>query len=185
MVAVALAFKYSNVVGGPESYDNGGGGSSSAAILTHVQIVHATMTKKGTPTATSPGSGIHNTNSHHVSRHNISSVSYAERHCWLMEGPAYLWGFLIPGSVLILLGLWLAFQASDAVKLAASLQVDSRTRNKLLKRRGLQIGLFIKLLILLAFVVVLGAMASLWALPELWALYSIIQGVQVSAGVTQ
>lgn len=165
MVAVALAFKYSTV----ESYDG--------QVLTHVQIVHAasTMAKKTATSSSSHSSG-------QQSRHNISSVSYAERHCWLMEGPAYLWGFLIPGSILLLLGLWLAFQGSEAVKLAASLQVDSRTRNKLLKRRGLQIGLFIKLLILLAFVLVLGAMASLWALPELWAIYSVIQGAQVSLG---
>lgn len=166
MVAVALAFKYSTT----EGYDG--------YPLTRLEIVHATATvaKKATAfTATTSANG-------QVSRHNISSVSYAERHCWLMEGPAYLWGFLIPGSVLLLLGLWLAFQASDAVKFSASLQVDSRTRNKLLKRRGLQIGLFIKLLILLAFVLVMGAMASLWALPELWALYSIIQGAQVSLG---
>lgn len=164
MVAVALAFKYSTVEG---YHDH---------PLTHVERVHASsaVAKKASFTAaTTAANG-------HVSRHNISSVSYAERHCWLMEGPAYLWGFLIPGSVLLLLGLWLAFQASDAVKFNASLQVDTRTRNKLLKRRGLQTGLFIKLLILLAFVLVLGAMASLWALPELWALYSIIQGAQVS-----
>lgn len=167
MVAVALAFKYSTV----EGYNDVVIGHP----LTHVEIVHATsaVAKKATSFTATAANG-------HVSRHNISSVSYAERHCWLMEGPAYLWGFLIPGSVLLLLGLWLAFQASDAVKFSASLQVDTRTRNKLLKRRGLQTGLFIKLLILLAFVLVLGAMASLWALPELWALYSIIQGAQVS-----
>lgn len=168
MVAVALAFKYSRVDG----FDG-----SPSSVLAHVEFVHAASTMAAQKATF--------TSSHAVgkqSRHNISSVSYAERHCWLMEGPAYLWGFLIPGSVLLLLGLWLAFQASDAVKLAASLQVDSRARNKLMKRRGLQIGLFIKLLILLAFVLVLGALASLWALPELWAIYSIIQGSQVSLG---
>lgn len=164
MVVVALAFKYSTNEG-YDDYPLLAMGNSHAATSTA-----SAVTKKATFTATNG----------HVSRHNISSVSYAERHCWLMDGPAYLWGFLIPGSVLLLLGLWLAFQASDAVKFSASLQVDSRTRNKLLKRRGLQIGLFIKLLILLAFVLVLGAVSSLWAIPELWAVYSIVQGAQVS-----
>lgn len=157
MVGVSLAFKYSTV----EGYDR--------FPFEHMEIVHAasTVTKKSTAA------------NGQKSRTNISSVSYSERHCWLVDGPAYLWGFLIPGSVLLLLGLWLAYQASEALKFSASLQIDSRIRNKLLKRRGLQIGLFIKLLILLAFVLVLGAIASLWALPELWALYSIIQGAQV------
>ncbi|XP_059619649.1 latrophilin-like protein LAT-2 [Phlebotomus argentipes] len=99
-------------------------------------------------------------------------------HCWLMDGSAYKWGFLAPAVILLLCGFWLAIQGGGTVKLTASLQIDSRARNKMIKRRGLQIGLFLKLLILLSFVIILGALASLWAIPELWTLYSIAQGAQ-------
>lgn len=102
----------------------------------------------------------------------------ASTHCWLMEGPAFMWGFLIPAVILLCLGGWLAAQGSGAAKISAGLQVDAKARNKILKKRGLQIGLFIRLLLLITAIVVLGGLASIWNTPELWAIYSIGQGIQ-------
>ncbi|XP_055610401.1 adhesion G protein-coupled receptor L1-like [Uranotaenia lowii] len=101
-----------------------------------------------------------------------------DSHCWLMEGPAYVWGFLVPSIVLLFAGFYLACQGGGAVKIAAALQVDSRIKNKLVKKRGLQIGLFFKILVVLSTVVVLGAIASMWNVIELWSVYSIAQGIQ-------
>lgn len=61
-----------------------------------------------------------------------------------MEGSAYIWGFLVPAVVLLFAGFYLACQGGGAVKIAAALQVDSRAKNKMVKKRGLQIGLFFK-----------------------------------------
>ncbi|XP_035796044.1 latrophilin-like protein LAT-2 [Anopheles albimanus] len=99
-------------------------------------------------------------------------------HCWLMEGSAYIWGFLVPAIVLLFCGFYLACQGGGAIKIAAALQVDSRAKNKLIKKRGLQIGLFFKILIVLSTVVGLGTIASVWNVVELWSIYSIAQGVQ-------
>ncbi|XP_058453434.1 latrophilin-like protein LAT-2 [Malaya genurostris] len=101
-----------------------------------------------------------------------------DSHCWLMEGSAYVWGFLVPAIVLLFAGFYLSCQGGGAVKIAAALQVDSRTKNKLVKKRGLQIGLFFKILIVLSTVVFLGAIASVWNVVELWSVYSIAQGTQ-------
>ncbi|XP_053670415.1 adhesion G protein-coupled receptor L1-like [Anopheles nili] len=101
-----------------------------------------------------------------------------ENHCWLMEGSAYVWGFLMPAVMLLFSGFYLACQGGGAIKIAAALQIDSRSKNKLVKKRGLQIGLFFKILVVLATVIVLGAVASIWNVMELWSLYSIAQGVQ-------
>ncbi|KAL1401149.1 hypothetical protein pipiens_006841, partial [Culex pipiens pipiens] len=102
----------------------------------------------------------------------------ADSHCWLMEGPAYVWGFLVPAVVLLFAGFYLACQGGGAVKIAAALQVDSRAKNKMVKKRGLQIGLFFKILIVLSTVVFVGAVASAWNIIELWSVYSIAQGIQ-------
>ncbi|KXJ75366.1 hypothetical protein RP20_CCG011815 [Aedes albopictus] len=72
-----------------------------------------------------------------------------DSHCWLMEGSAYIWGFLVPAVVLLFAGFYLACQGGGAVKIAAALQIDSRAKNKLVKKRGLQIGLFFKELALM------------------------------------
>lgn len=61
-----------------------------------------------------------------------------------MEGSSYIWGFLVPGTILLFVGFYLTSQGSSTVKLTAALQVDERTRNKMIKKRGLQIGLFVK-----------------------------------------
>ncbi|KFB43648.1 AGAP001100-PA-like protein [Anopheles sinensis] len=99
-------------------------------------------------------------------------------HCWLMEGSAYIWGFLMPSVILLFSGFYLACQGEGAIKIAAALQVDSRAKNKLVKKRGLQIGLFFKILVVLSSVACLGAIASLWNIVELWSIYSIAQGIQ-------
>lgn len=65
-----------------------------------------------------------------------------------MEGSAYIWGFLVPAVVLLFAGFYLACQGGGAVKIAAALQIDSRAKNKLVKKRGLQIGLFFKVSLL-------------------------------------
>lgn len=61
-----------------------------------------------------------------------------------MHGSSYIWGFLVPASILLFVGFYLSAQLSGAVKLTAALQIDQRARNKIIKRRGLQIGLFFK-----------------------------------------
>ncbi|KAG5674120.1 hypothetical protein PVAND_004105 [Polypedilum vanderplanki] len=99
-------------------------------------------------------------------------------HCWLMHGSSYIWGFLVPASILLFVGFYLSAQLSGAVKLTAALQIDQRARNKIIRRRGLQVGLFFKLLLILTMVQLIGAIASITDMSELWAVYSVSQGIQ-------
>ena len=61
-----------------------------------------------------------------------------------MHGSSYIWGFLVPASFLLFAGLYLSTQLNGVVKLTAALQIDQRARNKIIKRRGLQVSLFFK-----------------------------------------
>lgn len=61
-----------------------------------------------------------------------------------MDGTGYTWGFLVPAIMLLFCGFYLAAQGNGAIQLSAGLQVDMRIRNKMLRKRGLQIGLFTK-----------------------------------------
>jgi hypothetical protein len=69
-----------------------------------------------------------------------------------MHGSSYIWGFLVPASFLLFAGFYLSAQLNGAVKLTAALQVDQRARNKIIKRRGLQVGLFFKVRLKLFFI---------------------------------
>lgn len=97
-----------------------------------------------------------------------------------MKGSAYIWGFLIPAIILLLIGFYLAGQGGGAIKMSAGLQIDAKIRNKMIKKRGLQIGLFFKLLVLFSIVVLFGALASIWNVQELWSIYSMSHSVQVN-----
>lgn len=61
-----------------------------------------------------------------------------------MDGTGYIWGFLVPAVILLFAGYYLAAQANGAIKLSAGLQVDLKVKNKMMRKRGLQIGLFVK-----------------------------------------
>ncbi|XP_070491173.1 adhesion G protein-coupled receptor L4-like [Chironomus tepperi] len=109
---------------------------------------------------------------------HLAEDGNSDIHCWLMHGSSYIWGFLVPASILLFAGYYLSAQLSSAVKLTAALQIDQRARNKIIKRRGLQVGLFFKLLLILTVVQLIGAIASITDMSELWAVYSVSQGIQ-------
>ncbi|XP_037036574.1 adhesion G protein-coupled receptor L4-like [Bradysia coprophila] len=121
-------------------------------------------------------------NEHHSSGQQTSTLIITElntnNNCWLMKGSGYIFGFLIPSSILLFVGLYMAFTAKKIAKISAGMQIDSRVRNKLEKRRGLQINLFIRILLMFATVVTFGAIASLRNSTQFWSMYSIAQGVQ-------
>jgi hypothetical protein len=52
----------------------------------------------------------------------------------------------VPAVFLLFSGFYLASQGGGAVKMAAALQIDTRAKNKIIKKRGLQIGLFFKVI---------------------------------------
>lgn len=65
--------------------------------------------------------------------------------CWrMLQGSSYIWGYLVPASILLFLGFYLFTQLSGSVKLTAAIQVNQSTRKKIINRRGLQTRLFLK-----------------------------------------
>lgn len=61
-----------------------------------------------------------------------------------MSGPTYTFCFLIPASLMLCAGFYLACFARKIAKVSAGLQVDARVRSKLMKRRNLQTSLFLR-----------------------------------------
>ncbi|XP_055913599.1 adhesion G protein-coupled receptor E3-like [Eupeodes corollae] len=107
-----------------------------------------------------------------------SRDEFIARHCWIMEGQAYIWAYMVPAIFILFIGFHLAYQAKHTAKISAQMQVDVKTRRKLIKRRLLQCGLFIKILTLFTIVNIFGSLAALMEVVELWAVYCIAQGVQ-------
>lgn len=103
---------------------------------------------------------------------------FMSRHCWIMDGQAYIWAYMVPATLVLFNGFHLAYQAKQTAKVSAQMQVDVKTRRKLIKRRLLQCGLFIRILFLFTIVNVFGSLAALIKILELWAVYCVAHGVQ-------
>lgn len=88
----------------------------------------------------------------HIEMKKVTILLFDFNQYRLMHGSSYIWGFLVPASILLFVGFYLSAQLSSAVKLTAALQIDQRARNKIIKRRGLQVGLFFKVRNLLIFI---------------------------------
>ncbi|XP_055846169.1 adhesion G protein-coupled receptor L4-like [Episyrphus balteatus] len=107
-----------------------------------------------------------------------SQDEFKARHCWIMDGQAYIWAYMVPAIFILFIGFHLAYQAKHTAKISAQMQVDVKTRRKLIKRRLLQCGLFIRILFLFTIVNIFGTLAALIGIIELWAVYFVAQGVQ-------
>lgn len=122
----------------------------------------------------------------------------------MLQGSSYIWGYLVPASILLFLGFYLFTQLSGSVKLTAAIQVNQSTRKKIINRRGLQTRLFLKvrqkkehiepmkkfylnikkpfqILVIFTFINAVGALAVIANNVFLLSIYAILQGLQVRA----
>jgi carbon starvation protein CstA len=81
--------------------------------------------------------------------------------CRFLDRDAFVFGFLVP--VVAMLVAVIVFLARGAVvaRFTVSMQATRRARDKMRRRRHLQIFLFIKITVLIAAVAGLGALAKL------------------------
>jgi hypothetical protein len=81
--------------------------------------------------------------------------------CRFLDHDAFVFGFVVP--VLVLLVVVVVYLARSAVvaRFTVSMQVDRRAREKMARKRYLQLFLFLKVTVLIATVTGLGAVAKL------------------------
>lgn len=80
--------------------------------------------------------------------------------CRFLDTSAYVYGLLIPSAILVLATFSYLVRAAVVARYVASMQIDRRTRDKMRRKRTLQLLLFTKV-INTPFIVALLALSSL------------------------
>ncbi|GLV37733.1 hypothetical protein CBL_06566 [Carabus blaptoides fortunei] len=107
--------------------------------------------------------------------------------CWFLDKNAYIYGLLVPATVLVLTTFSYVIRAAVVARYVTSMQIDKRVRDKMRRKRTLQIVLFTKITILLATVIALGACAKLIRSEGTWIAFNIgqsLQGILIAMLVT-
>lgn len=63
-----------------------------------------------------------------------------------LDRSAYIYGLLIPSTILVLVTLTYLVRAAVVARYVASMQIDRRTRDKMRRKRSLQLFLFTKVI---------------------------------------
>ncbi|XP_017769439.1 PREDICTED: adhesion G protein-coupled receptor E2-like [Nicrophorus vespilloides] len=108
----------------------------------------------------------------------LDTASLREHNCWFLDKNSFIFGLLVPVVVMVVFIFSYIIRSAVVARYVISMQVDKRIRDKMRRKRTLQIVLFTKINILLLTVMVLGALTKLIKSDTLWIAYHVGQGLQ-------
>ncbi|KAK9736976.1 7 transmembrane receptor (Secretin family) [Popillia japonica] len=108
----------------------------------------------------------------------LDTSSLKQQNCWFLDDNAFIYGLLVPSSILTIFTLFYLIQSALVSHYVISMQVDRKVREKMRRKRTLQIVLFTKITFLLIIVIILGALTKLIKSDPLWITYHVGQGLQ-------
>ncbi|KAJ8958807.1 hypothetical protein NQ318_019565 [Aromia moschata] len=108
----------------------------------------------------------------------LDTASLKGQNCWFLDKNAFVYGLLVPSCILITITFYYLVRSAVLARYIISMQADIRTREKMRRKRTLQILLFTKLTVVLSLVLALGAATKLARSEPLWISYHVAQGLQ-------
>lgn len=110
---------------------------------------------------------------------NLLDVSELKpTNCWFLGRNAFLYGFAVPVSFLLLLTIASLIRTAFVIRQSVSIQVDKKTRDKMRKKRRLQLFLFIKLTTIISSVFFVSLFYKLTKIETFWIMFNVLQGLQ-------
>ncbi|KAK6617081.1 hypothetical protein RUM43_014683 [Polyplax serrata] len=98
--------------------------------------------------------------------------------CWFLSHDAFLYGFTLPVVFLIFLIFCSFVRTAFVIRQTTNLQIDKKTRDKMRRKRNLQLFLFIKLTFVISTVFFLSVAYKLTKIDIFWITFNIMQGLQ-------
>ena len=98
-----------------------------------------------------------------------------------------MYGFVVPVLVLLLADVVFLVRSAAVARFIISMQVDKRAREKMRRKRRLQLCLFLKVTFLITTVTALGTLAKLTGANAFWVAFNVghgLQGIAVALCVT-
>ncbi|KAJ8916255.1 hypothetical protein NQ315_016395 [Exocentrus adspersus] len=108
----------------------------------------------------------------------LDTRSLKGQNCWFLDKNAFVYGLLAPSCLLVAVTFYYLVRSAVLARYIISIQADIRIREKMRRKRTLQILLFTKLTIVLSAVLALGSATKLTRSDPVWIAYHVGQGLQ-------
>ncbi|XP_015586927.1 cadherin EGF LAG seven-pass G-type receptor 1 isoform X2 [Cephus cinctus] len=106
--------------------------------------------------------------------------------CWFLGSKATVYTYGIPVVLLLLVSGYYLLKAAIVARYTCSMQLEVKRREKMKRRRALQLVLFLKVNLIIGSVAGCGVAARVWEIPILWAIFCTghsLQGLAVALSV--
>ncbi|XP_043277363.1 adhesion G protein-coupled receptor L4-like [Venturia canescens] len=106
--------------------------------------------------------------------------------CWFLGTKATVYTYGLPIVILLLLSGYYLVKAAIVARYTCSMQLEIKQREKMKRRRALQLMLFLKVSLIVGLVAGCGVASRVWKSPILWAIFCTghsLQGLAVALSV--
>ncbi|XP_033197017.1 adhesion G protein-coupled receptor E3 isoform X1 [Bombus vancouverensis nearcticus] len=106
--------------------------------------------------------------------------------CWFLGTKATIYAYGLPVALLLLSAGYYLIKAAIVSRYTCSMQLEIKQREKMKRRRALQIILFLKVCIIVGLIAGCGVASRVWKVPFLWAVFCTghsLQGLVVALSV--
>ncbi|XP_054002029.1 cadherin EGF LAG seven-pass G-type receptor 1-like isoform X1 [Hylaeus anthracinus] len=106
--------------------------------------------------------------------------------CWFLGTKATIYAYGLPVALLLLIAGYYLVKAAIVSRYTCSMQLEIKQREKMKRRRSLQLILFLKISMIVGVVAGCGVASRIWKVPFLWAVFCTghsLQGLAVALSV--
>ncbi|XP_015190462.1 PREDICTED: cadherin EGF LAG seven-pass G-type receptor 1-like [Polistes dominula] len=106
--------------------------------------------------------------------------------CWFLGTNATVYAYGLPIVLLLLVSGYYLVKAAIVSRYTCSMQLEIKQREKMKRRRTLQLMLFLKVCLIVGLVAACGVASRVWKMPFLWAIFCTghsLQGLSVALSV--
>ncbi|XP_012154182.1 cadherin EGF LAG seven-pass G-type receptor 1 isoform X1 [Megachile rotundata] len=106
--------------------------------------------------------------------------------CWFLGTKATIYAYGLPVILLLLAAGYYLIKAAIVSRYTCSMQLEIKQREKMKRRRALQLVLFLKVSMIIGLVAGCGVASRIWKVPFLWAVFCTghsLQGLAVALSV--
>ncbi|XP_071877447.1 adhesion G protein-coupled receptor E3 isoform X2 [Bombus fervidus] len=100
--------------------------------------------------------------------------------CWFLGTKATIYAYGLPVVLLLLSAGYYLIKAAIVSRYTCSMQLEIKQREKMKRRRALQIVLFLKVCIIVGLIAGCGVASRVWKVPFLWAVFCTGHSLQIA-----
>lgn len=115
---------------------------------------------------------------HDKEGHLLDNQDLKTQNCWFLDKNAFVYGMVAPSCLMACITFYYLFRSAILSRYIVSMQPDKRIRDKMRRKRTVQIILFTKIVVVLCACLALATLSKLIKSDGIWISFHIVQGLQ-------